>query len=141
MKTRLFGMIIIIVILTAFTGCVTITSNDNLIPIISKTTMALEVDEETFEVIVASDVFKTDTPIIYLVAQVEDAPEGTQVRAEWYYLDEEIFIDDITVEPEYQNQPMLFSLGRPDTGWPIGKYQASLYLNEEKATIVFFTVE
>lgn len=133
--------IIIFAIILVFTGCITITSNENLIAQITDTTMALEVNEETFEVVTPSDTFKQDTPLIYLVTQVESAPKGTMIKAEWYYLDEEVFINSTDVEPIYQSQPLLFSLSKPDNGWPTGKYQVILYIDDEKATTVFFSVE
>lgn len=122
-------------------GCITITSNENLVAQITDNTMALEVDEETFEVITPSDIFKQDTQTIYLVTQVESAPKGTMIKAEWYYLDDEVFITSTDVEPIYQSQPLLFSLSKPDNGWPKGKYQVILYINDENATTVFFSVE
>lgn len=133
--------VLILTLVSILSGCVTITANEGLVAQITDNTMALEVDEETFEVIKASNKFKEDTSTIYLVTQVESAPEGTKIKAEWYYIDEEVFIASTDIEPIYQSQPLLFSLSKPDNGWPTGKYQVILYINEEKATTVFFTVE
>ncbi len=128
----------LVCVLTLLSSCIEVTVNE---PMLSNSTMASEVDDVTYEVVTACDTFAVDTPVIYLITQLRTAPKGTNITAEWWYVDQEIFIDSATLESTEVNQTLMFSLSRPDKGWPTGAYQVKLYLNDEEVETVDFTVE
>lgn len=105
--------------------------------------MASAVDEATYEPITVTDVFATDTPIIFLTAKLANAPEETLAGAEWYYIDgdEEVFIDSVEVESVDTTTSLVFSLSIPYDGWPVGDYMVKLFIDREYDQTVNFSVE
>ncbi len=92
-----------------------------------------------------TNVFTTTSPEIYATGTLKNAPDGTTLTAEWYYLDEspEIFIDSATLEPTDVNTSFSFSLSIPDQGWPTGKYEVRFFIDDSTtaASKLSFTVQ
>ena len=131
--------IMIVVTVCLFAGCVTPDSGS---PAISDAVMASEVDGVTYEALEKTDVFGVDSPIIHVVANLRGAEaDATVVKAEWVYVDQEIFIAEAEAVAEYSEGPVWFNLTMPDNGWPIGKYQVTLFADDEEMTVKFFRVE
>ena len=105
--------------------------------------MASAVDEATYEPITVTDVFATDTPVFYLTATLENAPEETLAGAEWYYMDgdDEVFIDSVEIESVETTTALVFSLASPPDGWPVGEYMVKLFIDREYDQTVYFSVE
>ncbi|HKK94700.1 MAG TPA: hypothetical protein VJ916_00040 [Anaerovoracaceae bacterium] len=129
-------VIVSLLILSACSVSVTTANYNNI-------NMASEVDEATYEPITITDEFTKDTPIIFLTAVLENAPEETMAGAEWYYMDagDEVFIDSAEVEAMDSTTPLLFSLSSPTEGWPIGEYMVKLFIDREYDQAVSFFVE
>ena len=79
----------------------------------------------------------------YLVVDLANAPDDTQVRAVWYAVDV-----GAVAEPNTQIDEASLSSGSavvtfnlsPDTTWPPGSYKVDLYLNDELNQTLNFTV-
>ncbi|MFP4457047.1 MAG: hypothetical protein ACLFPS_05250 [Clostridia bacterium] len=99
--------------------------------------MAKSVNEEP----VYTDVFATDTPVIYATGIIENVAEPIIAKAEWYYTEnKEEFIDSAELELEEETD-FYFSLSSPDDGWPKGSYEVRLFINDELQETVEFKVE
>src|SRR5688572_22258281 len=81
--------------------------------------------------------------VIYLVAELANAPDDTKIKAVWTAVEAE------GVEPNYMigekevtgsSGPVNFSLS-PTQPWPAGKYKVELFLNDEPKQTLDFTVE
>lgn len=89
-----------------------------------------------------TDVFETDTPEIFVLGVLDNAPGTTKIKGEWYYLgEEEIFIDSAEMEVEDIKTDFYFNLSIPDDGWPVGSYEVRLYIDDEFQTSVEFEVK
>ncbi len=72
--------------------------------------------------------------VIYCSGKLNDAPEGTKMVITWRYLTEPQDIDSITLETDESGSgPFSSSLGRPDAGWPTGRYECLLDLGTDNA--------
>ncbi len=105
--------------------------------------MASEVDEDTNSAVTVQEVFAVGDPVIYAVGRLENAPEGTVAKASWIYLDldPEYLIDEAEITAEEINSSVVFSLSRPDNGWPVGDYRVDLYIDGELEESIPFSVE
>jgi hypothetical protein len=87
------------------------------------------------------------TDVFYAVADLANAPQGTQVEARW------IAVNAADTEPnlEFQTQTLditeeqftgtiYFQLSN-DEGWPAGEYKVDLYLNGTLAQSADFSVQ
>ena len=79
-------------------------------------------------------VFSTDAPLIFISANLNNAPEGTKVTFKWRYLEGEgQDIDSVEVESKSGENRMSSNLSKPDVGWPQGKYEVILELNTDNS--------
>lgn len=112
---------------------------------LSEATMALGVDAMSRPVD-PTGVFSSDTPEIYCSVLVSNAPAGTQILSEWYYVSGEwqgasnVLVGEVPLVLEGTRYASL-SLIIPDEGWPAGQYQVKLYLNGALQEAVPFSVE
>jgi hypothetical protein len=135
-KIILFGVGIILVLsLCACSFSVSTANFKNLI-------MASEINEETFEPISATKSFTPTTPIIFLTGTIKNAPDGTVVKAEWLYVEDDSAVEIDSWEKEFENSTSDFqcNLSIPDNGWPTGKYEIKMYINDKYETTVDFRV-
>ena len=104
--------------------------------------MASEVDKQNLPVTITST-FTTTSPIIYVTGIIKNAPEGTVIKSEWYYLETEdpIFIDDVEYEVNDVTTAFDFSLSKPTAGWPAGSYEVKLYIDGTYKSSLSFKVE
>lgn len=104
--------------------------------------MASEIDEDNNPV-VPVDSFTVDSPVIYVTGTLNNAPEGTVIKAEWVYVEEEppIYIDSVELEAVEITTSFNFNFTKPDNGWPVGKYEVRLYIDNEQEEIMTFHVE
>ena len=112
---------------------------------ISEATLALSVDAMSRPVD-PTNVFRADTPEFICSVLVSNAPAGTELLSEWYYVSGEWqgvtnrlvgSVPFVTQGTQY----IALSLTMPDEGWPAGKYQVKLYLNGALQEAVPFDVE
>lgn len=84
--------------------------------------------------------FKTTDPVIYLSANLDNAPDGTTVTATWNYLkgdlgNEKQEIDTVTATSKDSGTlPFHASLSAPTNGWPKGDYEVVLSLSSDNST-------
>ncbi len=91
---------------------------------------------------ILTDQFETDTPEIFVLGVLDNAPGITTIKGEWYYLgEEEVFIDSAEMEVEDLKTDFYFNLSKPDDDWPVGSYEVRLYINDEYETSVEFEVK
>ncbi|MBN1856248.1 MAG: hypothetical protein JW846_04770 [Dehalococcoidia bacterium] len=106
--------------------------------------MALGVDAEARPVN-PTTTFAVDTPEIYCSVKLNDAPAGTQILSEWYYVKGEVadvtnlLIDSVPLTAD-GTLYLKFWLQKPDNGWPKGEYRLDFYLNGTAALSVPFSV-
>lgn len=91
-------------------------------------------DEET-TVFAPDDVF-------YVIGELSNAPDDTQVKAEWIAVDAEGQDEDTeidTVKREFGSGEITFKLTN-DQDWPLGDYEVKIYLNDELEKTLEFEV-
>jgi hypothetical protein len=104
-------------------------------------TMATGPDDE------ATTTFTADTDKIYAIFKTKGITKGGKVRgvliaddvgdvapANTKVLDKTITLDGDTEDGD-------FNFSKPTDGWPIGKYHIEIYVNDELATKVKFTIK
>lgn len=103
---------------------------------------ATEVDANNNPVGITST-FNVDTPLIYVTGMLNNAPKGTMIKAEWYYLNNDpiIYINEAEYESVETTTAFYFNLSIPDNGWPVGNYEVMLYIDGEYKETVAFSVE
>ena len=92
--------------------------------------------------VTVTNVFETNSPMIYATGTLKNAPEGTLLKAEWYYIESspETFIDSSTLTSVDVNTSFSFSLSIPDDGWPSGNYEVRFFVDDTASDILAFSV-
>ena len=91
--------------------------------------------------------FSADTPKVFVLFKTKGAEEGDKIRAVWIAEDvgevarTNTKIDEKTLTLEGDTNDGTFSLSKPNTGWPPGKYRVEIDVNDEVATTVKFAIE
>ena len=134
-----YGWLVVVLAILFICGCQASVTTANFQDLAT----ASEVDSETQEPITETQVFAVDTPVIYVTGRVENAPEATVIKASWIYLDldPEYLIEEAELTLEEVSSAIAFSLSKPDNGWPAGEYKVELYIDNDLAETVTFTVE
>lgn len=103
-------------------------------------TTTATVDESTFTALKAATVFAPDTPVIYCTFR-SNLPVGTAISTEWAYLGTDP--DSVTFDytTKYSPEQNYFKLPMPESGWPIGKYQVTFYIEGKSYKTVKFEVK
>lgn len=91
--------------------------------------------------------FKPNSPYVYVMFSLADAPKGTLVRCLWFA--EKVDV----VPPDYKLYEAEVRMGgggvndkgncwisRPNNGWPVGRYRVELYVAERKGRALRFNV-
>ncbi len=111
---------------------------------LSEATIALGVDS-LMRPLNATSTIPPTTPEVFCSVLVSDAPEGTEVGCEWYYVGGELegisnmLIDTFTM-PVDGTQYVEFSLPIAADAWPAGEYVVNLYVDGILEGQVPFTV-
>ena len=96
---------------------------------------------EALEPVSATTKFTPDAETIYVTIQTKNLTEAKQIKAEWYYVDEDTFIDQAVYGAELGVNNVAFHLEQPPSGaWPTGKYQIKIYVDGALAQIAQFQV-
>jgi hypothetical protein len=88
-----------------------------------------------------------DTPKIYRAFKTQGAKSGTPVRGAWIAVD----VGDI-MPPNYKIAEAtltltdtihngMFNVSEPNTGFPVGKYRVEIYVGDDLAKTIPFTVK
>lgn len=144
---RLFVTVIIILALAAvlavpLAGCTdgagfpTASTTTSL----SQATTCKSVNPQTGEPVEPTTNFTPDTPEIFGAVKLSNAPAGTEIKAEWIYVPEDLLIDTWSTSAQ-GTKYLSSSIARPGSSWPTGDYKLVLYLNGKEATSVSFKVQ
>jgi hypothetical protein len=73
--------------------------------------------------------------------------DGDKLRGVWIAEDvgdvapKETKIDEKSIKAEGDTDDGVFSLSKPTNGWPVGKYRLEIYVGDELAKTVKFTIK
>jgi hypothetical protein len=90
--------------------------------------------------------FAADAPKLYATFKTKGAKDGDKIRGVWIADDvgdaapPGTKIDEKTLNAEGDTEDGVFSLSKPTNGWPVGKYHVEIYVNDELATKLKFTI-
>jgi len=135
MKTKILTLFLV-------AGCVFLMASSCEVTTANLTDVAMCSETQEFKCAEETDTFATTTPIIYCTAVLNNAVEGTQVTASWYYLEEgETFIDAAAIEASDPTMDLEFSLSKPTNDWPVGNYRVDLQVGSEAPVSTEFEVQ
>ncbi len=112
---------------------------------LSGATMALGTDAQS-KPINPTTTFPANTPELFCSVLVSNAPAGTEILSEWYYVSgawqgvTNRLVGSVPLAVQGTQYASL-SLLAPDEGWPAGQYQVKLYLNGVLQDAVPFSIE
>lgn len=72
---------------------------------------------------------------LFATVSLANAPEGTQVRGEWWQKEPDTEINKLTYTTKDGENEVSFSISAPD-GVPAGNYEFRAYLNESEEPVV-----
>jgi hypothetical protein len=90
--------------------------------------------------------YAADVPKIFAMFKTKGLSDGDKIRGVWIADDvgeaaaKGTKIDEKTLKAEGDTEDGEFSLSKPINGWPVGKYHLEIYVNDELATKVKFTI-
>lgn len=93
------------------------------------------------------DTFTTDTPKIYVGADLDEVSSGSKITVAWISVDSggaappNYKIDEASFDVGAIENHINASLSRPNNGWPVGTYQVQLAVDGEVVESVDFSVE
>lgn len=112
---------------------------------LSEATMTTGVDAD-MRPLNTTDVFTSDMSEIHCSVKLSNAPDDTEVKAEWIYLhgereDLDNYLIDSTIVITEDTRYLHFFLTSSENGWPIGEYEVLLYVNGKQVMSVPFSVK
>ncbi len=87
-----------------------------------------------------SSAFSTDTEVVYAVAALEGVGAPGDVAGRWVHLDSDTHLAARQVRQSGPQVVARFSLTRPTSGWPAGRYKFYLSVNGEDVSGSEFVV-
>jgi hypothetical protein len=91
--------------------------------------------------------FTPDTPMLYAIFKTKGAKDGDKARGVLIAED----VGDVAppntkvletkVDMEGDTDDGDFNFSKPTNGWPVGKYRVEIYINDELATKLKFTIK
>ena len=139
---------IILISITLSAGCIKVknTGETSGPATLSEITTAAVVDAQGQAMGVAREDFTADTPMVYLSARVNAAPEDTQITAHWIYfaddsnkeVDQPLFDDSLAVKGT-----RYFSFGHPapSGSWEPGQYVIEIKVNDKEFANARFKIK
>ena len=93
----------------------------------------------------AQTVFKSDTPNIFLHAEIDDVDAGTKLSATWIAEKTDkappnTRIDSAVVVADDDTDFADFELSKPNAGWPVGDYRVDLSIDGSPAGSAHFKI-
>jgi hypothetical protein len=91
--------------------------------------------------------FASATPKLYALFKTKGLQNGDKLRGVWTFVDvgdaapANTKIDEKTLTADGDTDDGVFSLTKPTKGWPVGKYRVEIYVNDDLATAVKFTIK
>jgi hypothetical protein len=85
-------------------------------------------------------VFEPDDTF-YLIVELTNAPNDTEVRAEWRYIEGAVLQELESTEVQNGTGTVVFSLQpREDRLWELGEYEVRLFVNDDQKKSIKFVV-
>jgi hypothetical protein len=113
------------------------TSSNNFI---SNFNMCTGVNNNTMEPVNITSQYTPTTQVFYVSAKLDNAPEKTNVKFEWYFMGANQLIDTAVVTTG-GTRFISSNLSRSNNAWPVGKYEVRIYVNGSPVKIVPFVVQ
>ncbi len=94
-----------------------------------------------------TDTFPANVPKVYAFFHSTGTKKGDKVRGVFIADDvgdaapANTTIDEATLTADGDNYSGSFSLSKPTAGWPVGKYHVDIYVGDDLATSVKFTIK
>jgi len=135
----------LVVPLAGCTGAVSFPPGSSSISL-GKAATCKSVDPQTEEAVEPANTFTADTAEIFCSVKLSNAPSGTEVSAEWIYVQDaagaanDLLIDSWSRVTE-GTRHVSTSVTKPGTGWPQGDYKVVFYLNGNENQSVAFKVQ
>lgn len=129
------GVLLTLFVLVVCSGEVSYTSTK-----IENAQSASNIDENTYKPLDFISTFAVDSPMIFVTATINNAPEDTVIKAVWIYNENDYIIAQVELELTEVNQNVVFDLSKPIDGFPTGKYEVKLYIDDEYDKSVKFEV-
>jgi len=91
--------------------------------------------------------FAADAPKLYAMFKTKGAKDGDKIRGVWIADDvgdaapKGTKIDERTFTAGGDTEDGEFSLSKPTNSWPVGEYHVEIYVNDDLATKVKFTIK
>lgn len=132
----------VVIIVIAFVGVILLTGGFEFsfsTANISNITMAKEIDNQNRPVETASE-FNSTAPRIYITMKLSNAPQDTQVKSEWYYVENNAEIDSYSLTTD-GTRNISFKLTRFENEFPAGNYRVDILLDGEKVNSKEFDIK
>ena len=90
--------------------------------------------------------FAADAPKLFAVFKTKGVSDGDKIRGVWIADDvgaaapKGTKIDEKALTAEGDTEDGVFSLSKPNNGWPVGKYHLEIYVNDQLITKLKFTI-
>ncbi len=129
-------ILVILIILVLIVGYFLFRGPAMLEAKVSEATFARSIENETAKPRESAAIFQPQEDI-YLSFHVGNSFRNLPIRIEWYSLAEnrQIGQDDTNI---YGSRHVSFIAKAPASGWPIGSYQAKIFIdNKEKSSLTF----
>jgi hypothetical protein len=90
--------------------------------------------------------FKTDTPKIYLHANLADVKSGSMLKGDWIAVKTKVAPPNYRIDgTELKVGPLMnqvdFNMSKPNAGWPVGDYRIDLFIDGKPAGNMKFKIE
>ncbi|MCD6452954.1 MAG: hypothetical protein J7K77_01535 [Dehalococcoidales bacterium] len=113
---------------------------------LSEATMCSDLDSVTGEPVGTTNTFTTDAPKICCSVKLSHAPDETEVKADWIYLQGEAadltnYLIDSWNTTTGGERYLGTYMTPPDNGWPRGDYKVVFYIDGKEKLSVPFTVK
>jgi len=135
MKTKIvISTLIAAFVFASFIGC-------TLGPVEIEEIVVCKNVDDTYKPVEPMDTFPSGTQVVYVSVKINNITPEDKITTKWNYLEtgEEISTTDFTTE-EAGSGYVSFNL-TIDQGFPSGRYNAMVYLNNELIETVEFSVE
>ncbi len=128
---KILNTIFILIIAVFLNSCGDANTNLSDVKICDKLTIENSCEIDNTEI-------SSSANYIFVSWNLNNAPEGTSVKINWYYSkNEKKLIDEIILTPKgNKSYRMHAALNKPHKGWPIGKYEVALQIIDEKSNKV-----
>jgi predicted nucleic acid-binding Zn ribbon protein len=107
---------------------------------ISNFNMCTGVKSDTMEPMNITSQFTPTTQMFYVSAKLDNAPENTNVKFEWYFMGAKQLIDTAVVTTG-GTRFISSNLSKSNNAWPVGEYEVRIYVNGSPVKIVPFIVQ